>query len=61
MDSAQELWNRIATARARLYRAVVRADSLTGPEVLALSSELDRLILAYMRLYPQRERQQAGR
>jgi hypothetical protein len=42
------LWERILALRHELYQAAVHSDSLTSDQVLQMSAELDRLILAYM-------------
>jgi hypothetical protein len=60
MDVRQDLCDRILEVRTRLYRVAAGTDSLTDAEVLALSTELDALIMEYMRTYCDRLRKPAG-
>jgi hypothetical protein len=59
MEVRQDLCDRILEVRTRLYRVAAGTDSLSDADVLALSTQLDALILEYMRAYYGHPRQEA--
>ena len=60
LTDKRALWERILALRHELYQAAIHTDSLTSDQVLEMSAELDRLILAYMEPGHPREAQEAS-